>query len=53
MTDKEILLCMFTERKIEFREVDNCIVIEAGYAGFATYFRFDVDDKLLSVEAYE
>ena len=52
-TDKDVLVEMFDRNKIAYEEKDGDITIEAGYAGFVSFFSFDDAGNLKSVEAYE
>jgi hypothetical protein len=66
MTDRETLIAMFQRQGIEYsvKEDDHPrkegiatapspLVVEGGYLGFYTWFSFNVDGTLASVEAFE
>jgi hypothetical protein len=54
MNDKEKLIEMFNRQGIKFEETNTgALVVEAGYVGFQTWFEFNADNSLKSIEAYE
>ena len=57
MNDLEILQEMLKRSNIDYdleqREDHFSLVVERGYIGFATCFKFSLDGKLLDMGAYE
>lgn len=51
--DRQTIEGILLKRGIEFDPNQEGFIIEAGYTGFYTSFRFDDDGKLISIEAYE
>ena len=51
--DKQILIEMFKRSKMDFKIKENALIVEAGYIGFISYFTFNKDNSLRSIDASE